>query len=299
MMHLTADRKGKVEKEHSLQDCLLEALYSHRAGRMLVRPLTAPGISRVAARILDSRLSAVVIPLFICHHSIAMEDYELVEYRSFNEFFKRKLAEGARIVQQAQNIFVSPCDSRLSVYKIDDACVFSVKHTKYTVGSLLKSKKLAQRFAGGFVWVFRLCVDDYHRYIYVDDGSVSKHYRIPGVFHTVNPAANEVFPIYKENTREYCLLKSEHFGTVLQMEVGAMLVGRIENHPGDRAVRRGEEKGNFAFGGSTVIVMTQKGQVLPDGDILRYSRSGVETKVKLGERIGSKRETYARRSLGS
>lgn len=220
-----------------------------------------------------------------------MEDYELAAYRSFNDFFKRRLAEGARSVQQAPNIFASPCDGRLSVYKIDDACMFYVKHTKYTVGSLLRSKKLAQRFAGGFVWVFRLCVDDYHRYSYVDDGTVSKHRRIPGVFHTVNPAANEVFPIYKENTREYCLLKSEHFGTVLQMEVGAMLVGRIENRPGGRTVRRGEEKGNFAFGGSTVIVMTQKGQVLPDGDILRYSRSGVETKVKLGEQVGSKRET--------
>lgn len=292
MMHLTADRRGKIEKEHSLQDCVLETLYSHRIGRMFVWLLTAPDISKIGARILDSRFSAVLIPLFIHHHSIAMEDYELVAYRSFNDFFKRKLAEGARSVQQAQNVFVSPCDSRLSVYKIDDTCVFSVKHTKYTVGSLLKSKKLAERFAGGFVWVFRLCVNDYHRYIYVDDGTVSKHYRIPGVLHTVNPAANEAFPIYKENKREYCLLKSEHFGTVLQMEVGAMFVGQIENHPGERAVRRGEEKGNFAFGGSTVIVMTQKGQVLPDGDILRYSRSGVETKVKLGERVGSKRELY-------
>ena len=74
----------------------------------------------------------------------------------------------------------------------------------------------------------------------------------------------------------------------LQMEVGAMLVGRIENAPGERTVRRGEEKGNFAFGGSTVIVMTQKGQVLPDGDILRHSKSGVETRVKLGEHVGEK-----------
>lgn len=297
-MHLTADRRGKIEKEHSLQDCLLEALYSCRAGRLLVRPLTAPLVSKIGARILDSRFSVVLLPLFIHHYSIAMEDYEQAPYRSFNDFFKRKLAGRARTVQQERDVFVSPCDSRLSVYKIDDACVFSVKHTNYTVESLLKNRKLAKRFAGGFVWVFRLCVDDYHRYIYVDDGMVSKHYRIPGVFHTVNPAANEAFPIYKENVREYCLLKSEHFGTVLQMEVGAMFVGRIENHPGERTVRRGEEKGNFAFGGSTVIVMTQKGQVLPDGDILRYSKGGVETRVKLGERVGTKRETYVRRSAG-
>lgn len=275
-----------------MQDWLLEGLYSHRAGRLLLRPLTAPWFSRFGAKVLDSRASTFWIPLFIHHHAIKMEDYELTAYRSFNDFFKRKLAKGARSVVQDADIFVSPCDSRLSVYKINDACTFSVKHTTYTAESLLKSRRLAQRFAGGFVWVFRLCVDDYHRYIYVDDGNVSRTYRIPGVFHTVHPVANEVFPIYKENTRTYCLLKSEHFGTVLQMEVGAMLVGRIENRPGDRMVHRGEEKGNFAFGGSTVIVMTQKGQVLPDGDLLRYSKSGVETKVKMGEQVGVKWRSY-------
>lgn len=294
-MHLTADRKGKIEQDHSIQDRVLEGLYGCRVGRMLVRPLISPRVSKAGAACLQSAVSARFIPLFIRLHSIPMEDYEKTAYPSFDAFFKRSLAKGARSVCQEQETFVSPCDGRVSVYKIDDACTFSVKHTTYTVKSLLKSQKLAQRFAGGFVWVFRLCVDDYHRYIYVDDGMVSAHYKIPGVFHTVNPAANERYPIYKENTREYCLLKSAHFGTVLQMEVGAMLVGKIENRPGERRVCRGEEKGNFAFGGSTIIVMTQKGQVVPDGDILRYSKSGVETRVKLGEHVGAKRKSYAAR----
>lgn len=287
-MHLTADREGNIKKEHSSQDILLEWLYSHRIGRMLVRPLISPQASRLGAKILNSKASALIVPLFVRRHAIAMEDYEPVAYASYNDFFTRKLARGARSVGQAKDVLVSPCDSRLSVYKIDGACTFTMKHTEYTVESLLKSRKLANRFAGGFVWVFRLCVDDYHRYIYVDDGVVSKNRRIPGVFHTVNPAANEAFPIYKENTREYCLLKSENFGTVLQMEVGAMLVGRIENRPGGRAVCKGEEKGNFAFGGSTVILMTQKGRALPDVDILRNSKNGVETRVRLGECVGVK-----------
>lgn len=289
-MHLTADRKGKIEKEHSLQDRLLGGLYNHKAGRMLVKSLCMPAVSKGAARFLDSGISTLFIPLFIHCHSIPMEEYELTAYRSFNDFFTRKLAEGARSVEQAKDVLISPCDGRVSVYRIDDTCVFSVKHTRYTVNSLLKNKKLAGRFAGGYVWVFRLCVDDYHRYVYADDGVVSGHYHIKGILHTVNPVANDAYPIYKENTREYCLLKSEHFGTILQMEVGAMFVGRIENAPGERRVKRGEEKGRFAFGGSTVIVMTQKGQVLPDGDILRYSKSGVETRVKLGEQVGIKRQ---------
>ena len=289
-MRLTADRRGKIEKEWSMQDCLLEGLYRHKAGRMLLRPLLSPHVSRMGAKVMEARASAFLIPFFIRCHAIPMEDYELVSYRSFQDFFTRRLAEGARTVEQAPRIFISPCDSRLSVYKINDGCTFSVKHTVYTVESLLRSRRLAERFAGGFVWVFRLCVDDYHRYIYVDNGMVSKHYRIPGIFHTVNPVANDVYPVYKENRREYCLLKSEHFGTVLQMEVGAMFVGRIENGPGERVVHRGDEKGHFAFGGSTVIVMTQKGQVVPDGDLLRHSKSGVESKVKMGERVGMKFE---------
>ena len=55
----------------------------------------------------------------------------------------------------------------------------------------------------------------------------SQAVEIPGVFHTVNPAANEVYPIYHENTREYCLLKTGQFGTLVLMEVGAMMVGKI------------------------------------------------------------------------
>ena len=136
--------------------------------------------------------------------------------------------------------------------------------------------------------MFRLCVEDYHRYIYVDDGRVGETVRIPGVLHTVNPVANDKFPIYKENTREYSLLSSDHFGTILQMEVGAMMVGKIQNRHvrGDR-VYRGQEKGNFAFGGSTVILMTSQGAVDPDKDILVNSMRGIETKVKLGERVGT------------
>ena len=136
--------------------------------------------------------------------------------------------------------------------------------------------------------MFRLCVDDYHRYIYADSGKVTGIGWIPGILHTVNPVANDHFPIYKENTREYCVLQSENFGEMIQMEVGAMLVGRIRNHSRGQAVRRGWEKGRFEFGGSTVILMTKKGAAVPDRDILDHSRQGWETKVRLGERVGGR-----------
>ena len=181
---------------------------------------------------------------------------------------------------------ISPCDGRLSVYKIEENSRFQIKHTSYSTESLLKNEGLSKRYAGGYAWVFRLCVEDYHRYIYVDDGVKSENVKIPGVLHTVNPVANDSFPIYKENAREFSLLCSENFGTVLMMEVGAMMVGKIENRHQAARVRRGQEKGNFAFGGSTIILLTQKGKAMPDPDIWENSLNGIETKVRLGESVG-------------
>ena len=135
--------------------------------------------------------------------------------------------------------------------------------------------------------VFRLTVDDYHRYCYVADGEKSQNYHIQGVFHTVNPVANDVYPIYKENTREYSLLKTKRFKTILMMEVGALMVGRITNYEEAGTVRKGQEKGKFEFGGSTIILLLQKDAAVLDSDLIRNTEEGYEAIVKMGERIGT------------
>ncbi|MGN0294459.1 MAG: phosphatidylserine decarboxylase [Lachnospiraceae bacterium] len=289
-MNRVADRSGNIKEEQSLQDRFLEWMYGHAAGRMLLRPLVCPAFSQMGGRLLSTGLSAFLIRPFIRMSGIDMSDYEKRKYTSYNDFFTRQLVSGARSIDPVPEHFISPCDSRLSVYRInegdDGRCAVNIKYTRYTVASLLKSRRLTAEYAGGYLWVFRLCVDDYHRYSYVDDGTVSAGRRIPGVFHTVNPVANDVYPIYKENTREYSFLESRQFGTILQMEVGALLVGKIENHVCTGPVRRGQEKGHFAFGGSTVILMTKKGKVCPDRDILENSKKGIETRVLLGEKVG-------------
>ena len=147
--------------------------------------------------------------------------------------------------------------------------------------------KLASEYDGGVCLVFRLAVDDYHRYSYVDDGQIVGHKKIKGIFHTVNPIANDICPIYKMNSREYCLVKNEKLGTVLMMEVGALMVGKIRNYKKERCqVKRGEEKGRFEFGGSTVVLLLEPDKVLPDSDLIRNTLQGAETIVKMGERIG-------------
>ena len=183
----------------------------------------------------------------------------------------------------------SPCDGLVSAYPISRTRHFFIKHTDYTLDQLLKDHKLASRYTGGTALVFRLTVSDYHRYAYIDDGKRSSYRRIPGILNTVNPSAAASRPIYKENTREYTLIKSQNFGTVLMMEVGAMMVGRIMNHHKAYTrldVFRGQEKGYFAFGGSTVILLFEPGAVRIDRDILRNTALDIETGVRMGEPVG-------------
>ena len=286
MITYTADRRGYVVENDSVQDRFLEKMYGSAIGRTFLKPLVNPVLSEIGGRILDTRVSALAVPAFIRHAGINLREYEPQRYRSYNDFFTRQIREDARKIDMVPEHFVSPCDSRLSVYPIDEKCCVKIKHTPYTVAELLRNPVLAERYEGGYLWVFRLCVDDYHHYIYIDDGFESRRVHIPGVLHTVNPIANDVYPIYKENTREYAILKTMNFGTVLMMEVGALMVGRIENVPLRGRVKRGKEKGNFAFGGSTVVLMTQKGRVMPDPDIFRNSQYDIETRVHMGEKIG-------------
>ncbi len=278
--------KGR-EDAVSWQNRVLSLLYDHVAGRVLLRPLVSPWFSQLGGCLLDTRLSALAVRPFVRAHHIDLSECETRQFRSYNDFFTRRLRPGSRAISPDPDVWVSPCDGRLSVYPITQDGSFLIKHTRYTVSELLHNSSLAQRYEGGTLWLYRLCVDDYHRYIYPCDALKSRNIRIPGIFHTVNPIANEHYPIYKENTREYCLLGSEQFGTALMMEVGALLVGKIENHTkGRAAVHRGEEKGYFAFGGSTIVVLTEKGKVTPEARFAENTRRGIETKVRLGERVG-------------
>ena len=136
--------------------------------------------------------------------------------------------------------------------------------------------------------VFRLTVDDYHRYCYPDSGSKGENVHIQGVYYTVNPIAFRRYEVFKENTREYTIIHGDNFGDMIMMEVGATLVGRISNLHGAGRVQRGEEKGRFDFGGSTIVVLVRPGVLAVDEGILRNSAEGFETVVKYGECIGVK-----------
>jgi len=283
------DRKGNViPAEEGAQEKLVKVLYGTAVGRKALKLLVQPVVSKAGSRFLDSGLSAFCISPFIEKSNIVMEEYEEEDYESFNQFFTRRIKAGRREFAEAPSLLCAPCDSRLSVHRINKDGTFYIKNTVYTMDSLVRSKRLAKAYLGGTLCVFRLTVSDYHHYCYIDDGEKTKNYRIPGVYHTVAPLADEACPVYTENTREFSVLKSKNFGNVLMMEVGAMLVGKIVNHHQKLSVRRGMEKGFFEFGGSTVILAFTKGAVMLDEDITGNTKDGYETIVKMGEVIGRK-----------
>ena len=91
--------------------------------------------------------------------------------------------------------------------------------------------------------------------------------------------------VYGKNCRELTLLDTEQCGKVAYIEVGAMMVGRINNNHREK-FERGEEKGYFSFGGSTIVLLYKKDCITLDGDIAENSKEETETAVLYGERVG-------------
>ena len=260
----------------------LAFLYNNPLGRLLLGIAVSPFVSNVYAWKNSRKSSAKKIPGFIKEHNIDMSDYEDREYKSFNDFFTRKIRYGKRPVDMAPEALISPADSKLLVYEIEKDTTLRIKGRTYTADEILADSENAGEFAGGYALVFRLTVDDYHRFCYPDRGCLISRRLIKGKLHTVSPVSKD-HKIYMENTRSVNLLKTENFGTVAYIEVGAMLIGRIVDN-GTDVFEKGQEKGYFEPGGSTVVILVKNVEI--DKDIMEQSASGIETKVRYGERIG-------------
>jgi len=271
-------------------------LYNTVPGRILLKSITRITVSKLAGSILGSPASRVFIKGFIKRNNINMGEYgdsdaecrdAGVKYKSFNDFFIRQVRDGARPLPDNESDVAAPCDGKLTAYQITADRVFSIKHSKYTIADLLQDRELAGEFSDGACLIFRLTPDDYHRYCYIDNGEILLRKRINGALHTVRPVAFRHYNVFCENSREYTVMQTMNFGKVVQIEVGALFVGRITNHDAGDA-KRGAEKGMFQFGGSTIIMLYQKDMVTIDEAIYENTRNNKETIVKMGYRIGEK-----------
>lgn len=261
----------------------LRFLYHTVIGRFLLKILVARWISRLCGAFLSSRLSKPLIKSFVKNNNIDLSQFHSDNFKCFNDCFCRKIKDGLRPLPEDESVFFSPCDGLLSAYHLQSDTVLPVKQSAYTLSSLLNEERLEEKYKDGICLVFRLCVNHYHRYCYPVSGVKGENVFIKGRLHTVRPIALEARPVFAENCREYTVIETEKFGSVLQMEVGAMLVGKIANLHGSGAVTRGDEKGMFLYGGSTVILLLEKDKININERFFEATANNEETPVLMGE----------------
>ncbi len=264
----------KVEEVNHYGGNILDKIYQKP---FITRLATSKPISRLYGLYNGTKISTKNINKFIKDNNINMDLYEEKKYKSFNDFFIRKLKH-----INIDKGFISPVDGKLLVYKIEDNLEIKVKNITYKVSDLINDEI---KLNNGYIFIYRLSVDNYHRFHYIDDGKRIKRVKIKGRLHTVSSSSNK-YKIYKENEREYSILKTKEFGNIIYMEVGALLIGKIINHDLNN-FKRGQEKGYFLPGGSTVIIIADNIDV--DKDILKYSKKHIETLVTVGEKVGEKK----------
>lgn len=287
------DRKsGQKQVEKVYGDRAIRLLYGDDwMSRIVGAPLLQltskiPFISWLYGKWQSSRWTTSKIVPFIEKFGVDPKEFlvEVGQFDSFNDFFIRKLKPDARPIGEGA---VLPADGRYLFYpNISEADGFVIKGEKFCLATLLEDEELAQKYAEGTMVIARLCPSDYHRFHFPCDGVPGETKLINGWLYSVNPLAlKRDINIFSQNKRTLCKIASEKFGTVLFLEVGATFVGSMtQTYQPNQPVRKGDEKGYFSFGASTVILLFEPGKITLCEDLVRSDH--VEIKCLMGESLG-------------
>ncbi len=263
-------------------------LYDNPAGELTLNALVKRKfVSELYGRRMDKPGSVKKIRPFVREYHIDLSICRDTLFDSFNDFFTRRLKPSARPVDPDPMVLVSPADGKLLAYQDLSGEDFIVKGYRFDLLSFLQDTSLAHEFAGGSMVVVRLAPVDYHRFHFPADGTILYEKKLDGTYYSVNPLAlRKKVELLCENERSYTVMDADRFGKMIMAEVGATLVGSIiQTCMGPRVVK-GEEKGYFKFGGSSVILFFRRGTVRIDDDLLLNTSNHLETAVKMGEHIG-------------
>ena len=288
----------RLETEQVYGEALVQWVYKNTLGQFAANAFLAkPGVSRLVGFLQSTSFSRKQIKPFIEKFRIPMQEFEETNYQSFNEFFIRKFKKEARPFTMDQNEMSAPAEGRYFAYeRVMPHQTLPVKGHALQARSLLADEEMAKPFQDGPVLLVRLCPTDYHRFHFPDTGRVLLSKRITGNLHSVNPVALRYKDdIFITNERQVTLLQTENFGQIAYIEVGALCVGKIvQSHPSvsepsrNGIFKRGDEKGYFLFGGSTVIILGQKGMWIPDSDLIEQTQKNRESLVFLGQRVATR-----------
>ena len=259
-------------------------MYEKPVGRIFLKLLSNKFVANLSRVYMNTFLSIPYKNKIIKKYNINMSLYEDKKYNSYNSYFIRKLKE--LNFDKEKDSFIAPAESKLIVLKLDEETKLDIKGSIFTLSEIINDD-IYKEYINGYAMIFRLEATNYHRYIYIDDGRRDVYKHIKGKLHTVQPIAYKHYKIFHENSREWTILHTKNFSDVIQVEVGAMMIGRINNNR-TTLFKKGDEKGNFEFGGSTIILFVKDNVIKIDDDILENSKNFMETTVNVGERIAKK-----------
>ncbi|NGX53534.1 MAG: Phosphatidylserine decarboxylase proenzyme [Chlamydiae bacterium] len=231
------------------------------------------------------------IPSFIEKYHVDQSEFQdpVDSFRSFNDFFCRKLKPEARPIAESDAII--PTDGRYLVYPdISQSDGFLVKGKQFSLKALLQDGELAAKYEKGSLVMGRLNPSDYHRFHFPINCRASSPRLINGLLYSVNPISlKQNIHRLAENKRMITQLESEDFGKVLYLEVGATNVGAIhQTYDPSKNQKKGNEKGFFSFGGSTIILIFKNRSIKFPDDLLKHSSQRIETLCHMGQPLGSK-----------
>ncbi len=279
---------GKVKTEKVYGEMWLHWLYNNPIGELSLNAIVKRKfISDWYGKRMDSPASKDKIANFVNDYNIDLSVCKKQEFDNFNDFFTRKLKTNARKIDSTKNIIISPADGKLLAYSNIENQDFIVKGYKFNIYDFLQNDSLADYYNNGSLIIVRLCPTDYHRYHFPVTGTVLSEKKINGDYYSVSPIAlKKKIEILCQNKREYCEINTDSFGNIIMSEVGATMVGSMINTYTSPVVTKGLERGYFKFGGSTVILFFKTNQITIDKDLILNTKNGLETEVKMGERIG-------------
>lgn len=286
---------GRIEEESIYGEAWLRWSYESALGRagLWVAGLR-PWFSRWYGWRMDRASSRDRVAKFIRdYHLDASEFLDAPDaFRTFNEFFYRRLRPEARPVDAAEDSVVFPADGRhLGFENLEAADSFFAKGQRFDLRSFVADEAVARRYAGGAAVFSRLCPVDYHRFHFPVSGEASEVRRVEGLLGSVNPIAlRRRLAFLWENRRWIHEIRTPHHGRVLMVEIGATNVGSAVHTgipTGGGPVRKGGEKGYFRFGGSAVMTLFEPGRVVLSADLLSARAEGLELYARVGDRMGT------------
>lgn len=283
-IHFFNRQTQKLETEKVMGNHLIQWAYQTQFGYFITDHLLKYRFfSKIMGSLKNLKSSRKQIQTFIKDYQINMDDFVSKDYSSFNDFFIREYKPGKRPFDLNAKVISAGAEARyLLIDSLQLNHTFNIKGIDVNLEELFGQPQLAQQFVGGSLLIARLCPTDYHRFHFPLDSEYLDSYRIKGEYHSVNPIALKRKPdILLKNERHITLLKNAQIGTYAMVEVGAFAVGKIVQTQNEG--HKGDQKGYFLFGGSTVVFIFPKSANLHfEKDLIEYSQQGIETWIPLG-----------------